>query len=86
MDEIPEGLTAGRVIIACPDYEGKIEAQFMLCEDQWNGVNFMDINWDGKVLTALAKHIEHLGRYSDEYKEKATPAPNWICVTVDYHS
>jgi hypothetical protein len=86
-DEIPDGLTASRVIFAAPDYEGKrIEGKFMLCEDQWNGMNHMPISWDGKVKSAIDMYLKSLSNYTDEYREKYTPEESWICVTVDYHS
>ena len=86
-DQIPERLTSERVIIAGPSYDGsKMEANFMLCRDQWNGVNHMPIDWDGLVKSAVEKFVEKLKERSAEYAEKVTPKPDWICVTVDYHS
>jgi hypothetical protein len=87
VDEISESLTAGRVIIAGPNYDdSRIEAHFMLCDDQWNGVNHMKVDWDGKVLSALTQFTEKASHYREEYAAKITPKPEWICVTVDYHS
>lgn len=87
VDEIPDTLVCSRVIIAGPNHDGTgIEAQFMLCDEQWNGFNHMKVDWDGKLPSALTKYAEKLKRYREEYVEKATPKPEWICVTVDYHS
>lgn len=87
VDEIPSQLKVERVIIAGPDYDDeKLEAKFMLCGDQWNGVNHMPIDWDGMVLSAIEKYKDKIKSYKDEYRNKQTPKPDWICVTVDYHS
>ena len=43
-------------------------------------------NWDGLLSTAMKMHVDHLQGYTDEYKEKVTPRPDWLVVTVDYHS
>lgn len=86
-DEIPQELSCDRVIIAAPTHNGEsVEGTFMLCDDQWNGINHMKIDWDGKVLTALNKFKEKLSNCMEEYAAKMTPDPSWICVTVDYHS
>lgn len=87
VEEIPENLTASRVIVAGPNYkETGVEATFMLTDSQWNGVNHMPIAWDGNVKTALEMCKKHFENYKEEWKEKVTPKPDWICVTVDYHS
>jgi hypothetical protein len=82
VEEIPEKLFAERVIIAGPDFE----ANYMIAQDHWNGVNFVKIDWDGKVKSAIENFIKKCSRYKDEYKEKVIPKSNWICITVDYHS
>lgn len=88
VDEIPETLKCNRVIIAGPSPDGNtIQVKFMLCDEQWNGINFMPINWDGLVKTAIKKFAEEaVTLCRAEYVEKITPKPDWICVTVDYHS
>jgi hypothetical protein len=91
VDEIPEDLICNRVIIAapgrgCSESDSKIEAVYMICEDQWNGVNHMNIDWDHKVKSALETFLSGLTNYRNRYKEKVTPRPDWICVTVDYHN
>jgi len=86
VDEIPAALKCSRVIIAAPNYEDKLAADYMICEDQWNGVVHMPIDWDRKPQSAVDNHQERVARCAAEYKEKHTIKPNWICVTVDYHS
>lgn len=81
-----------RVIIAGPSFEseteertGPMEAIFMLCDSQWNGVNHMDVKWDGTVGDALEKITEKFKHYQDAYRQQMTPADDWLVVTVDYH-
>jgi len=86
-DEIPDSLSCSRVIIAAPSHNGEsIEAKFMICEDQWNGVNHMPIEWDGKVKQAIKMFTDKFKTYSPEYVKTIMPQSNWICVTIDYHS
>lgn len=82
-----------RVIIAGPswnsetkEHNGPIEATFMLCDTQWNGVNHMPVDWDGKVSSAISQFTKKLKHYRDKYREVVTPKDNWLVVTVDYHS
>jgi hypothetical protein len=87
LEELPKTLTCSRVIIAGPDFDGnKVEAKYMLCDDMWNGVNFVPVTWDGKITTALEMFKEHLSTYAEKYKQKYTPKPDWLCITIDYHS
>lgn len=87
VEEIPENLTASRVIVASANYdESRLEAKFMTSDSIWNGVNHEDTTWDGKVKSVLVMYNKRLEMYKEEYVEKHTPKPNWICVTVDYHS
>jgi len=89
--DIPSGLDCSRVIFAGPSYldgvwAGPVEAKFMLCRSQWNGCNHMDIDWDGKLSSALEKHRARMGGYREEYAAAINPADDWLVVTVDYHS
>ena len=87
VEEIPKNLKASRVIVAGPKYNDMgVEATFMISDDFWNGVNFVKTTWDGNVLSALEMMKEKMNGYREEYKEKISPKPNWICITVDYHS
>lgn len=93
LDEVPPELKCSRVIFAKPSFEsetkeytGPLEVSFMLCDSQWNGCNHMDVAWDGKFATALAKYRESLKNYREEYAAKVLPQDDWLVVTVDYHS
>lgn len=67
-------------------YTGELEAQFMLQEDFWNGVNHVKSTWDGTVKHALEMNLKQLEHYADYFKNQFTPNGDWITVTVDYHS
>ena len=85
--EIPPDLTCSRVIFAVPSHNNKItKATYMICTSHWNGVNFMPINWDGNVKTAIKLFEESINHYREELKEPITPKPNWLCITIDYHT
>lgn len=93
VEQIPEGLTAVRVIICKPGFQpeadswtGPVEAAFMLADDVWNGCNFMEVAWDRKVTTALEKYKEKLADYTPAARKALMPRPDWICVTVDCHN
>lgn len=87
VEEIPDNLTAGRVIIAGPNYDDDgIRATYMMTNSEWNGVNFTKTDWDGKVKTVLKEFTKYCETFVDTYKQKVLPQPNWICITVDYHS
>lgn len=86
--EIPKDLTAARLIIARKpwDEEDKLKAEFMYTNEIWNGVTWQNTTWDGNVQNAIEKHLKRVNQSTDEYKEKAKPKDDWICVTVDYHN
>lgn len=88
LSDVPEGLTAERVIIAGPSWndDGSFSAYYMISDDIWNGVMHVKTQWDGKLRTALEAHSEKIKGYQDEYREKRTPKDDWLVVTVDYHS
>jgi len=87
VEEIPKNLTCSRVIIAGQNYNDTgLEATFMLCDSQWNGVNHMPINWGKNVKTAIEMFEKQLANYKEEYRDKVTPKPDWLCITIDYHS
>jgi hypothetical protein len=84
---MPSGLTAERVMITGPDWEGeRVTAHYMAQREFWNGVNHCPSAWDGSVASALAAYEERLASYKPEYRERQTPRPDWLVVTVDYHS
>jgi hypothetical protein len=87
VEDIPKNLTCSRVIIGGPSYdEANVEANFMLSDSIWNGVNFENTKWDGNVLTAIEMFKDKSKGYKKEYIERSTPKNDWICVTVDYHN
>ena len=86
ISELPEDFTACRVIIAAPDMDSIIKAKFMLAEDYWNGCNFTKTNWDKTVQQALDRYKERNAGCAQDYKDRVEVQPDWICVTVDYHS
>ncbi len=68
------------------EWAGPVKATFMLCDSQWNGVNHMNIKWDGKLATALSDFRKHIEHYADGYRERCEPQEDWLAVTVDYHT
>lgn len=93
--DVPPAMEIGRVIVAIPEFvkvgktyerTGPMEAEFMLTDAAWNGVNHMPIAWDGKLPSAIAKYRETLSRAKEAYRDAWTPKDDWIAVTVDYHS
>ena len=88
LSEVPEGLTAQRVIIAGPSWDDDkiFSAKYMISEDIWNGVMHVKTQWDCQFKTALDTHAENVKGHRDDYREKHTPKDDWLVVTVDYHS
>lgn len=87
LKDLPEALKAYKVIVAAKDYEDKkLEAVSMFSKSLWNGANHEDTKWDGTVASGIAMHLERIKNYKSEYAVKATPQPDWLVVTVDYHS
>lgn len=84
--DIPEKLTAARVIVAVPKYdEDNLVAETMLEDSYWNGVSWNDTKFDRKVSTAIKKHNDSFKNAEEKYKEKRIVTDKWITVTVDYH-
>ena len=87
--QVPEALKMKRVIYAGPHhYDGEIELKgwYMLTTEFWNGITHQETTWKGDFEGAdkmMRKHSEH---YADAYKDRVMPQPDWIVVTVDYHS
>lgn len=88
LKDIPEGFTCDRVIVAGQEFSDptKLEACLMFQYSFWNGVNHIDSTWDKLLSTAVSARIEGLSRAKPEYSAKRLPQPDWLCVTVDYHS
>jgi hypothetical protein len=83
----------GRVLLAGPSFEsetekctGPVAATFMLCEDQWNGVNHMPIAWDGTLADALSQFKKKCEGMNEDYRKRVVPQGDWLVVTVDYHT
>lgn len=81
VSEIPVGLTAYTVMIC-----GKESAENLFHKAIWNGCTHQNSDWNGGVLDALTVHAKKLESYREEWREKNTVKPDWLCVTVDYHS
>lgn len=86
--EIPPGLTPETVMIAGPsEWNNRgIQAKTLLHRFVWNGCTHQETKWDGTMEAALAEHHAHIQHAREEYKAKYTVRPDWLCVTVDYHS
>ena len=85
--------SCSRVIIASRsmgldsfEYTGPYRAEHMICDSTWNGVNFMNTDWDGRVETAIDSFKKRLENWKEAHRERVTPTDDWIAVTVDYHS
>lgn len=75
------------VIIAGAGYqEGTLTAQEMVIEKIWNGVSYQPTTWDGTLGAALDFASAKMVNYKEEYRASRTPQPDWLVVTVDYHS
>lgn len=86
LDELPDGLMAAKVIIAAPQWYDKIGAENMFSKSLWNGVTHEKTRWDGNVKEAIEMHLDKIKNYKEEARDKYMPKPDWLCVTIDYHS
>lgn len=85
--DAPPSLPCSHLIIAGPGYRaGTLEAQTMLMEEIWNGVTHQATTWDGTLGGGLAEHTKRHASYRAEWLANHTPGPDWLVVTVDYHS
>jgi hypothetical protein len=82
-----------RVIVAGPSYEtetedwtGPLKAHYMAEQEYWNGVNWIDSQWQGTIADAIQIHHEKLENRKEKVAELMTVTDEWITVTVDYHS
>lgn len=87
-EEAPLDMKCERVIVAGPRWndDNTLEAASMQQADFWNGVNHCPTTWDGTLRQAIERHAERLSSYKDEYRERHTVRPDWLVVTIDYHS
>jgi hypothetical protein len=87
LEQVPDRLTAARVIVAAPGYDGvSLEAAYMVEAEFWNGVCHNRTAWSGKFHDALAMQQEHHKNSHPDYLAKTTPKPDWLVVTIDYHT
>lgn len=97
LSEMAPALACHRFILAGPSFrnipdekdgkwDGPLKAAYMLSDEVWNGVIHMKVQWDGKVSSAIKEAAEHFKNYNPEYTAIITPSPDWLIVTVDYHS
>lgn len=84
-DVVPT-MKCSRIIFAGLNYKTELAAIQMYQTDFWNGVSWQDSKWEGDFSEAVKMFNEGLEHYKDEYKEKVTPKPDWLVVTVDYHT
>lgn len=85
--DVPRDHKCSRVIVAGPDHKGEsMEAEFMISEDNWNGVNHVKSDWDHTIGGALNMHMDRINGMIEEAQAKYSPTDNWLVVTVDYHS
>ena len=93
LGDMPERVTCARVIICAPKYDydkdtatDDVEAEFMLSDSIYNGLNFIDTAWDKKVSTAVEMRKNFMKDAKEPYKTQMMPNDDWLVVTVDYHS
>ena len=84
--DVPQGLTCEHVVIAAPGYNDKLMAESMFQRKIWNGVSYVETTWDGTLEAAIEDHHKHLKGCKPEYQAKKMPGPDWLVVTIDYHS
>lgn len=87
VSDLPENTNAFRFMVAAPNHDGTaLEATYMLAKDIWNGTNHQKTDWDGSVIGGIKQYADMLKNYTETYRESASIRPDWICVTVDYHT
>jgi hypothetical protein len=82
VSELPAELKSYRVIIT----DTAIKARCMLATDLWNGVTHQNTDWDGSISKALEMWTAKFASYREDYVIRNTIQPDWLVVTVDYHS
>lgn len=87
LSDVPTGFGCSHVIIAGPNHDGTgLRATYMTSDTLWNGVMHVKTTWDETVSGALDEWTSRLDHYREEYRARVTPQPDWLVVTVDYHS
>jgi hypothetical protein len=86
LSEVAPTLHCDHAIIVTPGSGNNIRPAFMIARNVWNGVNYVKTTWDGTIGDALRMHADRLKNAKPEYIAEQTPGPDWLIVTVDYHS
>lgn len=87
LGDVPKGLLASRVIVAGLNHgRDGLEAFYMVEDEIWNGVSHSKSEWSGKLEDAISAHLKRSEQWDQSYRIRATPGPDWLVVTVDYHS
>ncbi len=64
--------------------EGRIVE--MLATSLWNGVTHQKTTFDGTIRSLLKENDRFIGDRDDEYANNRRPEPDWVAVTIDYHT
>lgn len=86
LDQMPGALNAYAALIACIDYDGEVSAENLYFKEVWNGLTHQETTWNGLVKDAVANHVERIRNYTEQARIRMTPQPDWLVVTIDYHS
>lgn len=86
LGDVDWDLKAEKVLIGCYQFDGELEAEFLVQSQIWNGCNFEITKWDGTVGHALDAFEERLQHVVSHARERMEPGNEWLCVTVDIHS
>ena len=88
LEHTPLDTPAYRVLIAGPHWTQPdvLVIHAMYCEESCNGVNFQPTTFQGTIHHALALYNGLIQHYQEDARKQFTPAPDWLTVTVDYHS
>ena len=81
-----EELTGLEHCFRCMITDKHHDLQFMIEEELWNGVTFVKTEWDSYITTALDLMRQKFQNYNPEFQQSLTPQPDWLVVTIDYHS
>jgi len=85
--EAPKDMKCSHLIIATDkNYDDTWEAEYMISDSFWNGVNHIDTTWDGTIKHGLEMANKKFQQYVEEARDKYIPRDDWLVITVDYHS
>jgi len=96
--EVPANYRCAHLMIATPQFnyrkkdsesstwDGPIACEWQIQKSIWNGSNFIDSAWDGSVAGAVDMFRNLIEHRNEDYKAVIEPKPDWLCITVDYHS